>query len=63
MSEKEKGAILNQVHNLPPLQKARALGFMQGLAAANADGDRSVSSPQEESDTKMAQADQEERKW
>ncbi len=37
MSEKEKGAILTQVHKLPPLQKARALGFMQGLAAANAD--------------------------
>lgn len=38
MSKEEKGAILNQVHNLSPLQKARALGFMQGLAAANADG-------------------------
>lgn len=40
MSEKEKGAILNQVHNLSPLQKARALGFMQGLAAANADNNQ-----------------------
>ena len=43
MSEKEKGAILEQAANLPPLLKARAEGFMQGLTAAAADNGRSAS--------------------
>ena len=50
MSEKEKGSILSQVHQLPPLQKARALGFMQGLAAANAD--KMPALPKEDKDAK-----------
>lgn len=57
MSEKEKGAILNQVHNLSPLQKARALGFMQGLAAANADGNTQESDGNDAEEKKEAPAD------
>lgn len=37
MSELDKGVILEEVSNLPPLLKARALGFMQGIAAASAE--------------------------
>lgn len=47
MSEKEKGAILNQVSKLSPLQKAKALGFMQGLAAASEEADSSKKAEQE----------------
>ena len=36
MSEKEKGTILEQAAQLPPLLKARAEGFMQGLTAGMA---------------------------
>lgn len=35
MSEKEKGAIMSLVSKLNPIQKASALGFAQGLLAAN----------------------------
>ena len=45
MSEKEKGAILEQAANLPPLLKARAEGFMQGLTAATADSERTTPQP------------------
>lgn len=47
MSEQEKGAILEQVANLPPLMKARAEGFMQGLTAASADAGRSAAQAEE----------------
>ncbi len=36
MSEKEKGAIMQQMQALPPLLKAKAEGFVQGLAAGMA---------------------------
>ena len=55
MSEREKGAILEQAASLPPLLKARAEGFMQGLTAAAADAGRSASKPEPE---KKASADQ-----
>lgn len=38
MSEQEKGTILNQIHNLPPMLRERALGFMQGLTASSTSG-------------------------
>ena len=57
MSEKEKGAILNQVSKLSPLDKAKALGFMQGLAAASADENRTASTPEPEEEKKEAQED------
>lgn len=47
MSEREKGAILEQAASLPPLLKARAEGFMQGLTAATADTGRSASQPEQ----------------
>lgn len=47
MSEREKGAILEQAASLPPLLKARAEGFMQGLTAAAADAGRSASQPEQ----------------
>lgn len=43
MSEHDKGKILEQAAKLPPLLKARAEGFMQGLTAAGADNSRSAS--------------------
>ncbi len=43
MSEHDKGKILEQAAKLPPLLKARAEGFMQGLTAASADNDRQSS--------------------
>ncbi len=36
MSEKEKGAIMQQMQSLPPLLQAKAEGFVQGLAAGMA---------------------------
>lgn len=47
MSEREKGAILEQAASLPPLLKARAEGFMQGLTAATADAGLAASMQQE----------------
>ena len=58
MSEREKGAILEQAASLPPLLKARAEGFMQGLTAAAADASRSASQPeQNEKEKEEAPAD------
>ena len=58
MSEREKGAILEQAASLPPLLKARAEGFMQGLTAAAADAGRSASQPeQNEKEKEEAPAD------
>lgn len=58
MSEREKGAILEQAASLPPLLKARAEGFMQGLTAAAADTGRSASQPeQNEKEKEEAQKD------
>ena len=58
MSEREKGAILEQAANLPPLLKARAEGFMQGLTAASADAGRSASQPEQtEKEKEEAPAD------
>ena len=58
MSEREKGAILEQAASLPPLLKARAGGFMQGLTAAAADAGRSASQPeQNEKEKEEAPAD------
>ena len=50
MSEREKGAILEQAASLPPLLKARAEGFMQGLTAATADTGRSASRTEQDKD-------------
>lgn len=47
MSDTEKGEILRKVSELPPLQKERALGFLQGLTAATADANRSTSDEKE----------------
>lgn len=58
MSEREKGAILEQAASLPPLLKARAEGFMQGLTAAAADTGRSASQPEQtEKEKEEAPAD------
>ena len=57
MSEKEKGAILEQAANLPPLLKARAEGFMQGLTAASADAGRSASQPEHSGKEQESQKD------
>ena len=58
MSEREKGAILEQAASLPPLLKARAEGFMPGLTAAAADAGRSASQPeQNEKEKEEAPAD------
>ena len=58
MSEREKGAILEQAANLPPLLKARAEGFMQGLTAASADTGSSASQPEQtEKEKEEAPAD------
>lgn len=58
MSEREKGAILEQAASLPPLLKARAEGFMQGLTAAAADAGRSASQPEQaEKEKEEAPAD------
>lgn len=51
MSDTEKGEILKKVAELPPLQKERALGFLQGLTAASAD-----SKPAEEDKTGKEEA-------
>ena len=51
MSEHDKGTILEQAAKLPPLLKARAEGFMQGLTAASADNGRSAQKPEEEHST------------
>lgn len=48
MSDTEKGEILRKVSELPPLQKERALGFLQGLTAATADTNRSTTSEENE---------------
>ena len=58
MSEREKGAILEQAASLPPLLKARAEGFMQGLTADTADAGRSASQPEQtEKEKEEAPAD------
>lgn len=48
MSDTEKGEILRKVSELPPLQKERALGFLQGLTAATADANRSTTPDEKE---------------
>lgn len=48
MSDKEKGEILRKVSELPPMQKERALGFLQGLAAASTGTVRSAPQPEQE---------------
>lgn len=53
MSEQERGSIMDALKTLPEADKQFMLGYAAG---------RSASSPQEESDAKMPQADQEERK-
>ena len=52
MSEKEKGTILEQAAQLPPLLKARAEGFMQGLTAGMA-----ASAPQHDQEKKEKEAE------
>lgn len=47
MSEHDKGKILEQAAMLPPLLKARAEGFMQGLTAASADRNELANDPEE----------------
>ena len=53
MSEKEKGTILEQAAQLPPLLKARAEGFMQGLTAGMA-----ASAPQPDQEKNEKEAEQ-----
>ncbi len=52
MSEKEKGAIMQQMQALPPLLKAKAEGFVQGLAAGMA---ASASQPDQGKNEKEAE--------
>ena len=58
MSEHDKGTILEQAAKLPPLLKARAEGFMQGLTAAGADNGRSVQKPENEDPSKEKKGSQ-----
>ena len=57
MSEHDKGKILEQAAKLPPLLKARAEGFMQGLTAASADSSEAVSKKEEKDNEKETQRD------
>ena len=46
-----------KISELPPLLKARAEGFMQGLTAATADTNRSTTSEENEKEKEEAQQD------
>ena len=46
MSNSEIGEILKKVDELPPMQKERALGFLQGLSAASKDTHRGTTTDQ-----------------
>ncbi len=52
MSEKEKGAIMQQMQSLPPLLKAKAEGFVQGLAAGMAASGSQPDQPKREEEKK-----------